>query len=1012
LISNGAFDMVYTIDENEYNGITVTDPDGFLSQEQSSLTETHGTLTLAAGSGVTITGGANNSAAVTFKGTLSQLNTALDGLFFAPTAGFTGTGASGASITIVTNDLSSVSPGPLTATSTVNIDVVNPPSLIISELFLNPPGAPDHPNQYIEIRSVDTATGNTLPNYTIPSGTYLLSIGGSPLSVQIGQTLTNYPTGTVIDTFDLSGFTTGSNGYLVILENGNTYNNYPDFGGQHLVDPHSTVLDNGINPDGSIAIGTGGGYGNNSATFGAPGSSIVGHSSLFRPNNIDIYKPSATFMLINSPGAVNPGDSLDSPLNVAPTGSLHGPEFDSWTVLDAVGGTLSTQTQQGDMSYGFINYIDNTLAGSTNLGTPNSTSIHASFTADYFGRANNNTGWVASDWVASSGINGLVPTYALGGKNNTIPASAANRPLNNIGGPNFDSSQPPVVTTAHATINYPIGSGPVVIDPSVVVTDADSFFLGSAQVAITSGFNAPTDSLAFAGTPFISGSYNAATGVLTLTGDDTIASWNAALQSVTFSYSGSVVGNPPTRTITFAANDGLVLSSTVNSVDFINIQGPVANPPVIAGTSSTPVTWTETLPPNSAPIVVVAPGLSITDVSTSQLTSATVAISANFISGQDALGWNDATATTNHITVTASAQNRTLTLTPTTPDTSESLAAFQAVLQTVTYTNSSKNPNTAPRTVTFTVIDSNSITSSIAASSQQVISVVAVNNPPTVTASPGANNYFAGSAAILADGAMTETDPDSASLTGATIAITGGFASGDTLSFVNQVGVTGSYNSASGVLTLSGSAIPLDYQVALRAVTFSAGPGTQSGTRTISFTVNDGLANGNTATKQITVQSALVPGDFNFNGHLDADDIPALLSAFTNLSGFQSTHQLYGANLLTLADLNGDGFVRNSDIQRLLDMVAALGGGSGSSTSGVAGSAQTTNSSAAPSVANSTPLSTASTSPLVLPKNVQRQSSIPMGPFVTVQTRSKSATSALVASAVWVASAASTESNS
>ncbi len=275
LFSSGQFNPTIV---NEYNAISIADPDGFLTQEQVTLTATHGTLTLASGSGVTITGGANNSASVTFKGTLTQLNTALDGLVFTPTSDFTGTGASGASITIATNDLSVVSPGPLTTMNTVNIDVVPPPSLVISELFVNPPGAPDHPNQYIEIRSVDPATGLTMPNYTIPSGTKLVSISGGLLSVQSGQTITNYPAGTVVDTFDLGGITTGSNGYLVILENGNTYNNYADFGGLGLVDPHAAVLDNGINPDGTIALGTGSGYGNNSAIFGrqaAASSAIV-----------------------------------------------------------------------------------------------------------------------------------------------------------------------------------------------------------------------------------------------------------------------------------------------------------------------------------------------------------------------------------------------------------------------------------------------------------------------------------------------------------------------------------------------------------------------------------------------------------------------------------------------------------------------------------------------------------------------------------------------------------------
>jgi Bacterial Ig domain len=922
LFASGQFNPAVA---NEYNAISVADPDGFLTSEQVALTATHGTLTMPSGSGVTITSGANNSAAVTFKGTLSQLNSALDGLTFTPTTGFTGTGANGASVTIALNDLSTTPPGPLTVTSTVNIDVVTAPPLVISELFLNPPGAPDHPNQYIEIRSAT-------PNFTIPKGTMLVSVSGGPISTQIGNTVVNYPTGTVVDTFDLGGVKTGANGYLVILENGNSYNNFPAFGGLGLVNSQATVLDNGINPDGTIAIGTGAGFGNNSSTFGAPGSSIVGHSSLFRPNNVDIYKPSATFMLINSPGPVNPGDQLDSPLNVPPTGTLHGPQFSSWTVYDAVGGTISTQTQQGDTSYGFINYNDNTLPGFTNRGTTNATNIPAPFTPDYFGRANNNSGWVATDWVASSGISGAVPLFGLGNKNNTIPSSDANRPLNNIGGPNFDVSQPPVVTTAQRTVNYPIGSGPIVIDPTVTVTDADSTFLASAQVAITANYNATTDSLNYAGNNpnGIQGSFDSTTGILTLTGLDTLADWNAALQSVTFTYSGSVVANPA-RTITFKANDGLVLSDPTHSVDFINIQGPVASPPIVTGTTIAPITWTEALPPATPPAVLVAPSLSIADGSTTQLTSATVSISANFNSGEDVLGWNATVATTNHITVTSSTHSHTLVLTPTTPDTSESLAAFQAVLRTVTYSDSSQNPTTAPRTITFTVVDANNITSSITVASQQVVNLVAVNNPPTLTASAGTNSYTAGTSAILVDGGITATDPDTANMTGATVSITGGFANGDTLSFVNQLGITGSFNATSGVLSLTGSAVPRDYQVALRAITFSTASSAAAGTRTISSTLNDGVANSNTATKQIGVQKNTTPlaGDFTLDGHVNAADVSAMLTALADLNAFKTAHSLSPADLLAIGDVNHDGAVTNRDLQALLSLLIS-GGGSGS----------------------------------------------------------------------------------
>ena len=416
------------------------------------------------------------------------------------------------------------------------------------------------------------------------------------------------------------------------------------------------------------------------------------------------------------------------------------------------------------------------------------------------------------------------------------------------------------------------------------------------------------------------------------------------MQSVTFTYSGSVVGNPPTRTITFTANDGAALSNQATRL--INIVGSVVSPPVVTGTSSTPLSWTETLPPAAPPVITIAPGLAITDGSTSQLSSATVSITANFSSGEDVLGWNSAIAAANNITVSASAHSHTLTLTPTLPDVSESLASFQAVLRSVTYSDSSQNPTTAPRTITFTVVDSNSITSSITANSQQVINLTAVNNPPKVTTSAGTDSYTGGTPAILVDPTVTVTDPDGGppnpgfnpNMVGATVSVAGGFASGDTLGFNNQAGISGSYNSATGVLTLTGSATPLDYQFALRAVTFSNPSATTSGTpRTLSFTVNDGFGNGNTATKQIAVQGgSLVLGDFNLNGHVASDDIAAMLSALTDLNSYKSAHSLSSADLLTIGDINHDGKVDNRDLQAMLSLVASLGGGSG------AGSNETT----------------------------------------------------------------------
>ena len=70
---------------------------------------------------------------------------------------------------------------------------------------------------------------------------------------------------------------------------------------------------------------------------------------------------------------------------------------------------------------------------------------------------------------------------------------------------------------------------------------------------------------------------------------------------------------------------------------------------------------------------------------------------------------------------------------------------------------------------------------------------------------------------------MTATDPDSAHLQGATASITGELplADGDSLAFTSTPNITGSYNSGTGVLTLTGTATVANYQTALRSITFS-----------------------------------------------------------------------------------------------------------------------------------------------------------------------------------------------
>jgi VCBS repeat-containing protein len=104
----------------------------------------------------------------------------------------------------------------------------------------------------------------------------------------------------------------------------------------------------------------------------------------------------------------------------------------------------------------------------------------------------------------------------------------------------------------------------------------------------------------------------------------------------------------------------------------------------------------------------------------------------------------------------------------------------------------------------------------------------------------------------------TVTDADTTTIQGATVAITSGFVAGDTLSFTNSGGITGSYNAANGVVTFTGSATLAAYQTVLNSIRFTnAGDNPTNyganASRTISFTTFDGLLNSDPATASITI---------------------------------------------------------------------------------------------------------------------------------------------------------------
>jgi hypothetical protein len=74
--------------------------------------------------------------------------------------------------------------------------------------------------------------------------------------------------------------------------------------------------------------------------------------------------------------------------------------------------------------------------------------------------------------------------------------------------------------------------------------------------------------------------------------------------------------------------------------------------------------------------------------------------------------------------------------------------------------------------------------------------------------------------------------------------------------------------------------------------------------------------------------TATLRGDFNRDGQVTAADIPAMLTALTDLNSYASTNSLSPTQLAAIGDFDSSGAVTNRDIQGLLDLVSSQGGGS------------------------------------------------------------------------------------
>lgn len=411
------------------------------------------------------------------------------------------------------------------------------------------------------------------------------------------------------------------------------------------------------------------------------------------------------------------------------------------------------------------------------------------------------------------------------------------------------NNEPPVLTNNDtASLSYTEDAAPVIVLPNVSVTDPDSNNLMGATITISGNYNDKTsqDVLSFVNTSKITGSWNPATGVLTLSGVDSVSNYRTALRTVTFSNHNDPV-TTPARTVSFVVTDDQGLAgNTVNRN--INITThPKAS--LLSGIESTAAVF-KANDPNTPPAPVTST-LLVTDFDSLNLTSATVTISNNYLRSEDSLVLDPVVASANKVTAVWSSATGQLTITGL-----SSPLNYQTVLRSVKFVDSSSTPNTATRTVSYQVFDDTMPTPLPSNVVSRSVSISTTNVPPTVSTNAStALQYVEKDPATLIAPGLTITDLDSPNMNGATIKITSNYSfPQDQLIFANTATIKGVFDSTSGTLTLSGLDSQANYQAALSSVQYLNTSNNPSGlARTVSFSVSDGLANSNIANRIISV---------------------------------------------------------------------------------------------------------------------------------------------------------------
>ncbi|MEZ5658193.1 MAG: LamG-like jellyroll fold domain-containing protein [Burkholderiaceae bacterium] len=421
---------------------------------------------------------------------------------------------------------------------------------------------------------------------------------------------------------------------------------------------------------------------------------------------------------------------------------------------------------------------------------------------------------------------------------------------------------PALVGLEAGALSYVEGDAPKALSGTIDIDDPDSVTMAGATITISGNYVPGEDILAFTDTGNIVGSWNPATGTMSLSGTDGVVIYRNALRSITYENTSQ---NPDTnpRTISFEIHDGSAGSPAVTRSISLTA---VADPPVITGLEGDTLTYAE-----GAGAVVIEQGAdaaaSDADSGDFDTGSLTVTLSngdpAEDIvsirdqgSGSGQIGLAGAAVSYEGVTIGSVSGGSAGTPLIVSFNASATPQAVSALLQNITYENTDQiAPTLTQRTAGFVIADGDG---QISATANATIDVGGVDDAPGLAnIEPAPLAYTENDPPTQITSSLTVSDPDSTDLVSASVSITSNYAIGeDVLAFTDTGGITGSWNPATGTLTLSGVASQLSYQNALRSVTYANTSEAPSELlRQVSFQVDDGTSPSNSVSRGIAVSA-------------------------------------------------------------------------------------------------------------------------------------------------------------